>query len=138
MNIEEIRARAEAATAETNVFHRTKPLMPEDLELSLADDGYNPCLLRIMAHALFDIPALLDALEAKERELAAVKEENGWLEESSKIIEGKAKEVSAENAQLREQLEQSDKCKNCDFAGKVGCHCARATWRGAGKEQNDG
>ena len=81
MNIDEIRARAEAAKAETNVFHRTKPLMPEDLELSLADDGYNPCLLRIMAHALFDIPALLDALEAKERELAEYRtaEEQGLL-----------------------------------------------------------
>ena len=75
MNIDEIRARAEAAKAETNVFHRTKPLMPEDLELSLADDGYNPCLLRIMAHALFDIPALLDALEAKERENKVLRNE---------------------------------------------------------------
>ena len=81
MNIEKIKARAEAATAETNVFYRINSLTPEDLEHSLDEDGYNTCLLKLMAHALFDIPALLDALEAKERELAEYRtaEEQGLL-----------------------------------------------------------
>lgn len=75
MNIEKIKARAEAATAETNVFYRINSLTPEDLEHSLNEDGYNTCLLKLMAHALFDIPALLDALEAKERENKALRNE---------------------------------------------------------------
>ena len=135
MNIEKIRARAEAAKAETNVFHRTKPLMPEDLELSLADDGYNPCLLRIMAHALFDIPALLDALEAKERELAAAVSDMKIMalamRESEELSEGCCFACVCDAQNL------PDDCilpyGECPGYEKDDCF----EWRGR-KEQNDG
>ena len=130
MNIDEIRARAEAAKAETNVFHRTKPLMPEDLELSLADDGYNPCLLRIMAHALFDIPALLDALEAKERELAAA---------VSDLTQMATCKLSGDCSFCKHRLIVPDMrykpCKGCERPNRSK---SNFEWRGAGKEQNDG
>ena len=115
MNIEKIKARAEAATAETNVFYRINSLTPEDLEHSLNEDGYNTCLLKLMAHALFDIPALLDALEVKEREC----ESNRKRYENS----------NHENVKLREQLAAAKEkiCLECSEDGN-GC-CDNCEWR---------
>jgi FtsZ-binding cell division protein ZapB len=83
-----------------------------------------------------------DEIERLTAENGELQEDNNWLRESSKIIDDKAKEVSRENKNLRNELclkcgryktAHKGACDGCRWK-KGECHCAKATWRGERSE----
>ena len=91
MDVEEIKARVEAATKELNLLYSVVPLTVSALEQTLLKDDYHKNLSRLMAHSFKDIPALLSEVENLQTKLTETTAERDALlksfNEPIKVVE---------------------------------------------------
>lgn len=148
MNTDEMRSRTEAATPGPWYVNDDNEGMPPEYSPFWVISGDSPETFdgewymelhcghladaEFIAHAREDIPALLDALDAKERETAELREQLEAMTKDMKYVIRVTAPLGYAPCGICARINSgcSAKCTHDDYVD--------FEWRGAGKEKNDG